>query len=437
MCASIAGASPVLGNWPLGVRTCLTNTRFASSTKRQHRYVTLGFAHRSGTRERLLSAEEHSAWASRLALLSAQLKGPIYFLWGTDWEDAPAVNAARLQAALPQRLKHDWKQAATAAATSRVGSIASLFMAAPASSKTCRAADVSSSMHASSLPLPSASASGDVCTVAEVQSRACAPGVCSTSDAAVAAGHTQPQQAPATANTQTMSELSSAGVGVQAVEPTGAGKDEMVHTALTSRHDRDVCALDARVSEGAITGRQRGGTVAVGNCAAQQVAHVHADLGGVPAELKETEGKRSGARLAAHDCCAARPAEGDTMVTARAKAGLTLDGVTRDAVLGAAHSAGEAERVDGMTSAIQGVPAAMGERTAGRALSMGGRSEVDSLEVSHAAVKSQRAARPGAGGQSIATAGAQALSRRAQADGSGSKKRRLSQTMLKSFFSTT
>ena len=37
------------------------------------------------------------AWADRITHnLLPSLQGPLYFLWGTDWEDAPIVNARAL-----------------------------------------------------------------------------------------------------------------------------------------------------------------------------------------------------------------------------------------------------------------------------------------------------------------------------------------------------
>ena len=56
---------------------------------------------REGKQERLLAASEHADWVARIDALRPQLQGPVYFLWGTDWEDAPVVNAKQLQAALP------------------------------------------------------------------------------------------------------------------------------------------------------------------------------------------------------------------------------------------------------------------------------------------------------------------------------------------------
>ncbi len=52
-----------------------------------------------GFENRLLDAQEISAWAQRLrGYAVAPLQGPVYFLWGTDWEDAPMRNAKNLDA---------------------------------------------------------------------------------------------------------------------------------------------------------------------------------------------------------------------------------------------------------------------------------------------------------------------------------------------------
>jgi hypothetical protein len=37
------------------------------------------------------------------------MQGPIYFMWGTDWEDQPLINARRLTERLPKELIFDWK----------------------------------------------------------------------------------------------------------------------------------------------------------------------------------------------------------------------------------------------------------------------------------------------------------------------------------------
>lgn len=71
---------------------------------------------RHGTTDRLVPQDEIAAWARRLAHLTAApapregqaaqqqqqqqaagLSGPVYFLWGTDYEDAPLINARALE----------------------------------------------------------------------------------------------------------------------------------------------------------------------------------------------------------------------------------------------------------------------------------------------------------------------------------------------------
>lgn len=65
--------------------------------------------HRREGSERVLSEEEIGAWGARLeSLLRSPLKGPIYFMWGTDHEDQPILNARALAARVGQ-LALDWK----------------------------------------------------------------------------------------------------------------------------------------------------------------------------------------------------------------------------------------------------------------------------------------------------------------------------------------
>ncbi|KAI5071310.1 hypothetical protein GOP47_0013561 [Adiantum capillus-veneris] len=65
--------------------------------------------HRREGCQRLLSETELLCWATRLlAELPKELKGPIYFMWGTDWEDQPIVNAKGLNAKLAD-MAFDWK----------------------------------------------------------------------------------------------------------------------------------------------------------------------------------------------------------------------------------------------------------------------------------------------------------------------------------------
>ena len=47
----------------------------------------------SAALRRLLPGAEIEAWAERLRRLAPRLQGPVYFLWGTDWEDVPMRNA--------------------------------------------------------------------------------------------------------------------------------------------------------------------------------------------------------------------------------------------------------------------------------------------------------------------------------------------------------
>lgn len=51
------------------------------------------------------------AWSLRLPTLAPHLKGPVYFLWGTDWEDAPIQNAKKLHQMLPDHMAYDYKAA--------------------------------------------------------------------------------------------------------------------------------------------------------------------------------------------------------------------------------------------------------------------------------------------------------------------------------------
>jgi hypothetical protein len=64
-------------------------------------------------------------WAQRLQGLAPSCPGPIHFLWGTDWEDAPLANAQGLQQALPERMRCDWR--ALARATPAAGSLHAFF----------------------------------------------------------------------------------------------------------------------------------------------------------------------------------------------------------------------------------------------------------------------------------------------------------------------
>eukprot|EP01038_Epipyxis_sp_PR26KG_P007837 gene7837-10644_t len=72
--------------------------------------------HRRFGNERIISNLEINDWAHRLSCLvnnnndsnNEIMSGPIYFLWGTDHEDQPIMNARNLYNALPQQLKLNW-----------------------------------------------------------------------------------------------------------------------------------------------------------------------------------------------------------------------------------------------------------------------------------------------------------------------------------------
>ncbi|KAH7439931.1 hypothetical protein KP509_04G082600 [Ceratopteris richardii] len=65
--------------------------------------------HRREGSQRLLSESELSCWVNRLTVeLPQGLKGPIFFMWGTDWEDQPLINAKNLNAMIGD-MAFNWK----------------------------------------------------------------------------------------------------------------------------------------------------------------------------------------------------------------------------------------------------------------------------------------------------------------------------------------
>ena len=48
--------------------------------------------------DRVLSGKEVCDWVGRLQGLAGGVGGPVYVLWGTDFEDAPIINAGNLHA---------------------------------------------------------------------------------------------------------------------------------------------------------------------------------------------------------------------------------------------------------------------------------------------------------------------------------------------------
>jgi uncharacterized protein YecE (DUF72 family) len=81
-----------------------------------------------GFESRVLPATDIQAWVVRLrdSLSAPRVNGPIWFLWGTDWEDAPLVNARHLTAELLStwpRAIYDYKAARAATSAKRKGSL--------------------------------------------------------------------------------------------------------------------------------------------------------------------------------------------------------------------------------------------------------------------------------------------------------------------------
>lgn len=74
-------------------------------------------------------------WVDRIRKLSSQggVEGPVWFLWGTDHEDQPVINAKNLAAACPPEMCFDWKTHLQNARRSRKGGILSFVQV------TCRA----------------------------------------------------------------------------------------------------------------------------------------------------------------------------------------------------------------------------------------------------------------------------------------------------------
>lgn len=58
---------------------------------------------------------EVAAWADRCARLCARVRGPVYVMWATDWEDQPVLNAEALRRVLaPTNLFRQWRPVARA-----------------------------------------------------------------------------------------------------------------------------------------------------------------------------------------------------------------------------------------------------------------------------------------------------------------------------------
>eukprot|EP00667_Euglena_gracilis_P014766 EG_transcript_15320 len=89
--------------------------------------------HRREGAHRVLTPEEVSAWADRLRPLGVpgRLRGPVFFMWGTDWADQPLVNARNLAGALGAQAA-DWPAWHTEQRRASKGSLQG-FLAQPSS----------------------------------------------------------------------------------------------------------------------------------------------------------------------------------------------------------------------------------------------------------------------------------------------------------------
>ena len=85
---------------------------------------------RHGSAERVLGPSEIAPWGARIAEILPELrarKTPMYVMWGTDYRDAPLLNAAALSDAAPAAARLDWAaEQKNRARTSRNG-VAGLF----------------------------------------------------------------------------------------------------------------------------------------------------------------------------------------------------------------------------------------------------------------------------------------------------------------------
>lgn len=98
---------------------------------------------------RLLPPEEIAAWGTRLQQLAPRLSGRIHFLWGTDWEDTPMVNArqARLCMRKPvqcELLDHGWAWQCADSQPSQQACPLLIFLVGLGLSQLCVDADVHS-----------------------------------------------------------------------------------------------------------------------------------------------------------------------------------------------------------------------------------------------------------------------------------------------------
>lgn len=91
--------------------------------------------HRRQGSERVLHELEFCKWIERLGELRARVQGPIFFLWGTDHQDQPIINAQRLRGSNASMFL-DWKAHLEAESRSKTsGSLLSFFSSSPCPAK--------------------------------------------------------------------------------------------------------------------------------------------------------------------------------------------------------------------------------------------------------------------------------------------------------------
>ena len=89
---------------------------------------------RHGGAERVLSPSEIAPWGARIAAILPELRerkpnggSPMYVMWGTDWKDAPLLNAAALANAVPAAARLDWAAEQKKLARAKKNGVAGLF----------------------------------------------------------------------------------------------------------------------------------------------------------------------------------------------------------------------------------------------------------------------------------------------------------------------
>ena len=85
---------------------------------------------RHGATERVLEPSEIAPWGARIAEILPELRRrqkPMYVMWGTDYRDAPLLNAAALSDAAPAAARLDWAAEQRARARTSRNGVAGLF----------------------------------------------------------------------------------------------------------------------------------------------------------------------------------------------------------------------------------------------------------------------------------------------------------------------